>query len=723
MGTVFVLYINDSLVAPCLQLIRHVCEPGSTARPHVTVRGPIKRVVHIREFYRTMKIGSIDFIQPGIFKPSSSETSGKYTVYLRCDSQELNGVSYKPEYPDSVLHITLYDGASRSFATDLFGLLNSYDWRFTVRLPKNSTLSEIRLKHRRAKATDVPVSYDPKLAELFREITSEKLEYARLVRISASKRLELVEVLCSHLFGNAQTLKRHSRPRQEFDIVPPKGKQAKNRLGQYITPPELALQIAEYAKSMMRNSSALLRFGDPAIGTGTFFSAICQVFPPEVIESAIGVEIDKNRALRTQRLWEARGLEVRNRDFFKLDLDSDRNLILCNPPYVRHHHIALKRKTRLQSRVVKDLGLGVSGLAGLYVYFVLVAHRWMKADALGVWILPSEFMSTNYGEVLRKYLTERVELIRVHSYNPKETQFEDALVSPTVVVFRNTRPKKDLVSEFTSGGSLTRPTLTRQVRCRQLPWKNRWTSEGSTILGNASAAVTLEDYFDIKRGLASGADDFFVVERGIARDLRLPAEFLRPILPGPRNLLVDVVPGDPDGYPSLEKQLCLIDCRLSEAYVKRHFPDLWSYLKTADDAKVRNRYLVRNRNPWYKQENREPSLFLCTYVERGSQGRPPLRFIWNQSSAVASNLYLLLYPKGRIADLMRSDLVFQSEVFEVLRSINEETVTDAARVYGGGLRKLEPSDMRAIPAESLTRLVPYDEQCRSSQGQTELPFA
>lgn len=64
----------------------------------------------------------------------------------------------------------------------------------------------------------------------------------------------------------------------------------RNKLGQFATPPELALSLTRYAQSLLGNQS--VRFLDPAIGTGSFFSALSQVFPPKQIQRAVGIEVN-----------------------------------------------------------------------------------------------------------------------------------------------------------------------------------------------------------------------------------------------------------------------------------------------------------------------------------------------------------------------------------------------------------------------------------------------
>ena len=81
----------------------------------------------------------------------------------------------------------------------------------------------------------------------------------------------------------------------------------------------------------------------------------------------------------------------------------------------------------------------------------------------------------------------------------------------------------------------------------------------------AEASHTLGDFFAIKRGMATGANAFFILERQEAIRKGIPAEFLRPILPSSRHLPDAVIEAEPDGYPRLDKPLAIIDCDLPEA--------------------------------------------------------------------------------------------------------------------------------------------------------------
>jgi len=58
---------------------------------------------------------------------------------------------------------------------------------------------------------------------------------------------------------------------------------------------------------------------------------------------------------------------------------------------------AREDKNRLKAQLAQSLRMSISGLAGLYCYFLLHAHDWMEDGGLAVWLIPSEFMDVNYG--------------------------------------------------------------------------------------------------------------------------------------------------------------------------------------------------------------------------------------------------------------------------------------------------------------------------------------
>ena len=86
---------------------------------------------------------------------------------------------------------------------------------------------------------------------------------------------------------------------------------------------------------------------------------------------------------------------------------------------------------------------------------------------------------------------------------------------------------------------------------------------------------------------------------------------------------------------------------------------------------------------------------------RGVEKTKPFRFVWNQTQAIATNVYLLLYPVGPLAGLLEKRPALYRNVFEALNRLKAEELKGEGRVYGGGLYKIEPRELGRISGETL----------------------
>lgn len=708
MATIFVLSIEHPKLTNCFDAIRKICNPSSSSTPHVTVRYIDKLEKNDLSIYESCSPNYIDIIGPGSF--GLDDEKHKKVVFLRCASEDLDSLEHKPDYPDSVFHITLYDGSSRIFSSQLVEVLEKYKWDFRITLPSNNNLKRIALKKKKNQGRS-RIEYSKKTMDLFHEMTGRELSKEVLESLSDDSKISIVDSICRRIMditnGYEKAKERPSSSGISTSFEPSIDDDASwkksavldqfNQKGLYLTPPELATEIAKHALSLLASNEDVIDFGDPAIGTGVFYSVLCRILPQNRINSAIGIELDPQRAKITEQKWAHKGLKVISGDYLHFSSTPNRNLILANPPYVRYQHINQKYGKILRQKATKESGIKINGQSGLYVYFILASHSWMRVGAISAWLIPAEFMDSRYGSALRSYFTHRVTLKRIHIYDDNSPQFENALVSSCSVFFENTLPQDRDEVFFSYGGSLDQPKQIKRIKLSELRAMERWSFDilfGEEVV---TSGPLISELFEVRRGIATGANEYFIMDRTRAPELGIPDIFLKPILPKVRTLLSAVILSEDDGFPAVSPQLVLFDCHLPEKELRETHPSISGYLDMADSLGIKDRTLIGNRKVWTQQEKRSPAPFLCTYMGRGNAEHSPVRFIKNESSALASNTYLLMYPKPRLAALLARVPELSIDLFELLQATEKIVLRIHSRKYGGGLRKIEPRELQNVP--------------------------
>jgi len=619
--------------------------------------------------------------------------------------------------------------------------------------------------------------------------------------LPSPKRRKLVE---TDNFGAVQDIESH-RQRVQDALDASTALEYRNQYGQYPTPLALGIQVAKaslaYYSTLTQHAHDPIRLLDPSCGTGALISATLlasnqpdtdSADPNYVVESCVGYEYDARVAGHAQQIWfPINVVRVHHANFTELlqqqpeplttttttapSVSRRANFIMANPPYVRHRHLSLAEKDRLQALASQQSGgIVCSKTAGLHCYFLLLTHAHMAPDAVAAWILPGEFMSVNYGSAMRKYLTSKVTLLRLHYFDTADAQFCDALVSTVIVWFVNRPVPTDAACvDCTAGGSIEAPTRHRKVpvvdlhaRCEQ-KWNEFFlpaatttacsssVSEKTTTVGThddetaatdvaTATAVTgfdpdmmlrcspaassvlqeqpppqserlldeddedvtvvrLGDLVDIKRGIATGNDKFFIMNPTEASQRNLPPQFLRPLLPNSPlvNAATDEVP------VTIQHNRLLLDCTLPLEDIRRDYPTLAAYLDMGVADNVPEGYLCSKRRPWYRQEVRDaPMIVINSRGRETKQRSSPFRVIRNRSTAIASSHYLQLTAAANAAIPSWTDADMDT-LWRLLRGIPVHQFLTHARPYGGGLYDLKPKDLAQVPIAIPKRFLAY----------------
>jgi len=491
------------------------------------------------------------------------------------------------------------------------------------------------------------------------------------------------------------------RLRRQKEVDSSKTALQRNQQGQFSTPFSLARQITAYTLSLYRDARKL-SMCEPACGSGVFISACISLGKTDFFFR--GIEIDNAYANICRDLFADYDVEVIHDDFFNI-INSERaqnqcDLIITNPPYIRHHHIDPPQKRILQNLVRSRLHIEVSGLSGLYIYYLLLSHALLKQGGISSWLIPSEFLYTNYGKALRIYLAEQVTLLRIHRFDADDVQFDDALVSSCVVTFQKSEKPKGYLFDFTKGAYET-PKSIEKISSNRLNPLVKWSFIDPEI-SELNHEIVLEDLFHITRGLATGNNDFFILDNTKVTEKGIESTFLVPLLPSPRELKSPIIEADADGLPIIPRNRFLLSVTKSLEELNIPCPGVLNYLEEGVKKGVPDGYLCRSRRLWYLQEKRDPPLYLATYMGRqGSTHRSPIRFFLNRSHGLVTNVFICLYPRLDLQRLLQGDPARQEELLDALNSISPATLEKAGRHYGGGLQKVEPKELRSVRLERI----------------------
>ncbi|MCS6773905.1 MAG: SAM-dependent methyltransferase [Thermoflexales bacterium] len=471
------------------------------------------------------------------------------------------------------------------------------------------------------------------------------------------------------------------------------------RKGQFWTPDWLARPMVWYV--LGSGADHLL---DPAVGTGVFFQAAKLVATEQSRNLRLsGVEIDTGalvQGLLEQKLCPEDLKHIVVGDFFKFASMSSWQAIVGNPPFIRHHRLSANQKRILRSTIAQHTGLILDGRAGLHVYFFVYALLLLAPGGRLSFILSSDVCEGCFANTLWRWVANHFAIDAVLTFTSTASPFPDVDINPIVVFISRNTPKKHISwAMCRSAGTRALEDWVRssfeRVVSTELDVLERSIKEALSV-GLSRLPVrhedlslyTLADFAQVRRGIATGANDFFFMNSHRLKILHLPTEFtVRAIgrtrdVPGfeVTNQLLDHL--DRSGRPTY---LLSLDERSFDLLPK----SIQDYIRLGEEMKLHKRPLIAQRNPWYKMERRDPPPILFAYL-----GRRNVRFILNSARVVPLTGFLCVYPKPGVNPHALWHVLNHPQVLSNLALVGKS--------YGDGAIKVEP---RALERLSIPRLL------------------
>lgn len=464
------------------------------------------------------------------------------------------------------------------------------------------------------------------------------------------------------------------------------------QLGQVATPRPIAELMAKWVMSAKPRTVL-----DPAVGLGGLLAECRRKDQNAAV--LVGVERD-SQTLRQAKECAPRGTKLILADYLKSEAGQFDGII-ANPPYVKAHRLDYSEN---DWRYFEErLGTRLDRLTNLYALFLLKIWEDLAPRGRAAAIVPAEFLNANFGEEIKERLVRVIRPAALLVFAPSINVFADALTTSAILFLEKARPanapawikRVDSLSEAESlirNLCSVRPKQERSdcLDITDLSPRDKWLNlvlNGFAPPNQADFPKRVGDYFHCRRGIATGANDYFCFTHASMAERHLTEAHVEPCI----TKAVDA-----DGLVfTLEKFKSLVarERRCFLLNPTRNGESLAKYLKLGEQRGIPSRHLPSHRPVWYLPENRSAADIWVAVFSRES-----VKFILNTSGAKNLTCFHGLYAKPGYENLSPLMTLFLN------CSGGRRAFSQVNRFYGNGLNKLEPKDVEDMPCPAMQRL-------------------
>jgi adenine-specific DNA-methyltransferase len=455
--------------------------------------------------------------------------------------------------------------------------------------------------------------------------------------------------------------------------------------GQFFTP----FWAGEVMSSWLFSEPTTL-LADPGCGSGGLLIPAAR-HRDRGAAALLGIDVDPfaiAMAETNKRLRGLNGCDLRVGNFLVDPIHDQPDAVICNPPYARYNGISRGRRTKIHEHLSQVFGMRFSQRCSLQALFVLRALEVSSENARLAFITPSDWLDVNYGDEVKRCLLERAHVEAVVLLEATHLFFSGARTTAAITLIRKGArtcpsrvirvsrklPEPASLLKALRGHSDHEELTTEMV---SLHSETKWARR----VPKHNRGVRLGDVARVHRGVATGANHYFCLTEEMRRERGIRKRQLRACLSSPRHFGDATITDDVLNMLPNHVRRWLVDS--NDPNAEQTLSPLGKYLRRGRRLKVHKGYLVSRRSPWYSQEQRNDAPIVFTYLNKD---RP--RFLRNQAGAVPLNNWLVVSP---------AEGVNIEELFTALSSTTvQRQLRELARFYGGGLWKLEPSELERV---------------------------
>ncbi|MFX0066288.1 MAG: class I SAM-dependent DNA methyltransferase [Candidatus Hermodarchaeota archaeon] len=472
----------------------------------------------------------------------------------------------------------------------------------------------------------------------------------------------------------------------------------RKKYGQFSTPLPIARFMALWGIKTGINKAVL----DPAVGCGTLIRQLLdQISKDDSPERVLCFDIDPLMIKAAQYALDDKyaNIEFQQKDFLLSTPHEEFDFVIANPPYIKSNRMALKE--RYHELMEQHYGLRMDGTTGSHIFFLFHAFRYLKPEGRLAFILPVGFLNAGYGKIAKDFLLKQVTVQALIYFDFSDFVFSDGMASALIILATNHPPSKNhkikfvRLNKWTNENEILLEVLKRPneigkdkgmqiIPLQDLRAEEKWLSifqEGLTISAEHQGFIRLRELARVKRGIATGANEFFTLSKEEVDRWKIDQKYLVPVL-SKANYAIPPVFTDNDFEELVLKGKKTFLLNITEKNPKG---EIMKYLIYGKEKKIDQRYLTRHRSRWFFIEKRTPAPVLCKVFNRGE-----IQFILNETNCLHLTSFHGIYPHYSDYRILKALILFLSS------EIGEKMVMQNLRIYGGGLKKMEPRDVENV---------------------------
>jgi len=412
----------------------------------------------------------------------------------------------------------------------------------------------------------------------------------------------------------------------------------RKKFAQFFTPFSIANLMAKWILGNKKLKTVL----DPAFGLGIFSRAILQNKDDIEIK---GFDVDITIFEKSKELFsKIENINLVFQDYMYNDWKNKYDGIICNPPYFKFHDYDNKN---ILKDIEANLKCKLNGFTNLYTLFLLKSFHQLNPNGRCAYIIPSEFLNSDYGKLVKTYLIESNSLKHIIVIDFEENVFDDALTTASIILcandnetdkvqFSNVKSLQDLskIEEIIHNYPQFTTTQTYKL-CElnpEIKWKSYYQKQNGVQFKNL---IPFSTYAKVVRGIATGSNEFFTFNQSKSKKNSIDQKYLLPCICRASDAKKSIFTKlDFENLRSSDKNIYLLNA------ISPFDGAVAGYLKKGEDTGVDKKYLTASRTPWYSLEKRPPAPIWVSVFNRTG-----LRFIRNEANISNLTSFHCIYPK------------------------------------------------------------------------------